>query len=68
MMKISMAAILIRCITIMENAESVADEITSKATKCFPTGNHSRLYKWYDKTMERSEENVRDAETNNNWA
>jgi len=55
-MKINLAAILIRCITIMEKTEDMAEEITSKAFQCFPLGNHDNLNKWYDEDAERSDE------------
>ena len=38
-MKINMAAILIRCITIMEKTESLGEAITNKAGKCVLPGH-----------------------------
>lgn len=55
-MKINLVAVLIRCITIMEKTESMAEEITDKAFQCFPLGNHENIYKWYDEDGERSDE------------
>lgn len=54
-MKINLAAILIRCITIMEKTESMTEVITSKASQCFPLGNHDNLNKWYDEDAEISD-------------
>jgi len=42
-MKINMAAILIRCITIMEKTESLGEAITSKAGKCVLPGHRKNL-------------------------
>ena len=41
-MKINMAAILIRCITIMEKTESLGEAITSKAGKCVLPGHRKK--------------------------
>lgn len=66
-MKINMAAILIRCITIMEKTGNLAEAISSKADKCFSVGNHENIHKLYDKTTKGVMRNVRNDETNNNW-
>ena len=55
-MKINLAAILIRCITIMEKTENMAEAITDKAFQCFSLGNHENIYKWYDELTEISDE------------
>jgi len=55
-MKINLAAILIRCITIMEKTENMAEAITGKAFQCFPLGNQENIYKWYDEETEIGDE------------
>jgi len=62
-MKINLAGILIRSITIMEKTESMAEAVAnmaeaaaSAAKKCFPWGNHDEINKWYDEHTERGNE------------
>ena len=55
-MKINLAAILIRSITVMEKTESMAEAAINITKKCFPMGNHDEISKWYDKHTERGNE------------
>ena len=41
-MKINMAAILIRCITIMEKTESLGEALTGKVGKCVLPGHRKK--------------------------
>lgn len=55
-MKINLAAILIRSITVIEKTESMAETVASATKKCFPTGNHGNKRKCYDEHTERGNE------------
>ena len=55
-MKINLAAVLIRSITVMEKTEDMAKAVASATKKCFPMGNHDKNNKWYDEFTERRDE------------
>ena len=55
-MKINLAAVLIRSITVMEKAESMAEAAMNITKKCFLTENPDKSRKWYDDYTERRDE------------
>ena len=55
-MKINLAAMLIRSITVMEKTKDMAGAAINITKKCFPMGNHGKNNKWYDEFTGRRDE------------
>ena len=55
-MKINLAAVLIRSITVIEKTECMAEAAKNITKKCFLMRNHDKTNKWYDEDTERRNE------------